>query len=121
MLGVENRGRLALLILFATLVTQLGSLGMPLAMTYWIARQPKSAPRLARSLAGFVSRQVPLLILVQALILFLILRRMPSYVLAAAGISLVATPALIGWQYALGVLQGQQRFGAWNICRLIPT
>ncbi len=36
-LGPENRGVLALVFVLCALVTQVGSLGVPVSVTYWIA------------------------------------------------------------------------------------
>ncbi len=119
LLGPSDRGRLALLVLFATVVTQLGCLGMPAAVTYWIARQPETAFAMVRGLRKVVLCQMSGLIGVQALILFFALRYAPGYDRRAAAVSLLGTPALVGWQYGLAVLQGQRRFVPWNICRLV--
>src|SRR5215471_425912 len=40
-LGVLDRGRSALLLLFASVLPLLATLGVPLALTYWIARRPE--------------------------------------------------------------------------------
>src|SRR5829696_5675317 len=41
LLGVENRGHLALYWVIALIVTFLGTTGLPSSVTYWIARRPR--------------------------------------------------------------------------------
>ena len=40
MLGVQHRGQFALMTLFPAVLTQLGGLGVPTAVTYFVARRP---------------------------------------------------------------------------------
>lgn len=120
-LGVSNRGWVALLVLLATVVSLLGSLGMPVAVTYWMARQPRIAPRLAHPLRRFAQAQIGLSLVVHATVLLLVLRSAPSDVRLAGAISLLAAPALSLWQYGLSVLQGLQVFTPWNLCRIVPA
>ena len=42
-LGVEGRGDLAAIVLVPSILIQLGTLGMPLAMTYYVARDPEGS------------------------------------------------------------------------------
>jgi hypothetical protein len=51
-LGPENRGYLALLALFPAILSELGNLGLPLAVTYYIARDRTHAAAIARSGVG---------------------------------------------------------------------
>ena len=53
-LGVEGRGQLAVIVLVPSVLSQLGTLGVPLAVTYYVARDPDGGRRLLRSLAGSV-------------------------------------------------------------------
>ena len=48
MLGPSGRGYLAALILWPLVITQLGNLGIPSALTYSIARDPSASRGLAR-------------------------------------------------------------------------
>ena len=92
---------------------------MPLALTYWVAREPGGTAHIVKSLRRFVSRQIGILIVVQGVLLFAVLRTAPGYERTAAAISLASIPAAIAWQYGLGLLQGQRRFVAWNMSRLV--
>lgn len=120
-LGVENRGHLALLWIVALVLGQLGSLGLPLATTYWIAKRRVSARAIVRSLAWPAAVQTVVLVSLQALALELILGDEVRPVRVAALFTLGAVPAMLAQQYALAILQGQQRFRAFNIVRILPA
>ena len=60
-LGVEGRGQLAVIVLVPSVLSQLGTLGVPLALTYFIAKDPEGGSPLLRSLARLISSQVVIL------------------------------------------------------------
>ena len=121
LLGVSNRGWVALIVLVVTVITLIGSAGLPAAMTFSIARDPGAAPALIRSVQRILHWQIGLSLLVQAAVLALLLHHAPHAVRAAGVISLAAAPAIVLWQFQLSVLQGLQRFGAWNVLRFAPA
>jgi O-antigen/teichoic acid export membrane protein len=117
-LGVEGRGQLAIIVLVPSVLSQLGTLGMPLALTYYIAKDADDGRRVLRSLAGVISAQIAVLSVLQIVVFWLLVHDdEQSAMLAAVPI----LPALIAQQYGLAVLQGQQRFTAFNALRLAPT
>jgi O-antigen/teichoic acid export membrane protein len=118
-LGVLDRGRSALLLLFATVLPLLGTLGTPLAVTYWIARDERVGLRVWRQIRRIVVGQTAALVLVHACVLLVVFRSAPAHVQVAAFISLFGTPSIVAFFYALAVLQGTQDFRALNLCRLI--
>ncbi len=118
-LGVLDRGRSALLLLFATVLPLIGTLGTPLAATYWIARDKGSGIRVLRTLRGVITAQTAGLIVVHACVLLVVFNGAPGGVQVAAAISLFATPAIVAFFYALAVLQGTQDFRTLNLCMLI--
>ncbi len=117
-LGVTNRGHLALLLLLVSIVTQLGSLGLPLALTYWTAREGGFSRRSHLWIVSFGIKQVPLVTALHAAILVALFADSSPEVSEAAAISLLATPAMLVYQYSLAILQGERRFGAFNVQRL---
>jgi O-antigen/teichoic acid export membrane protein len=119
-LGVEDRGYLALLVLFPSVFAQLGCLGAPLAVTYFVAREPASAGRFASAALRLGIAQAAASVVVHAAVLAIVLRDDPPYVRAAAVFTLVAIPASLAQQYALAFLQGQKRFRAFNVLRVLP-
>jgi O-antigen/teichoic acid export membrane protein len=118
-LGVLDRGRSALLLLFATVLPLLGTLGMPLSVTYWIARDVQLARRLVTRLRRLVVIQTTGLLIVHAGVLLVVFAGAPAHVQVAAALSLLATPSIVLFLYALGVLQGTRDFRALNLSRLI--
>jgi O-antigen/teichoic acid export membrane protein len=119
-LGAEGRGHLALFWLVALSLSQLGTLGLPLAAAYWIAKDPASARSITRSLLWPAGLQVVTLLALQAVALYLIVHNEDADVRTAAILTLGVVPGAIAYQYALAILQGQGRFGAFNFLRLIP-
>jgi O-antigen/teichoic acid export membrane protein len=118
-LGVEDRGHSALLLIIGTAVSQIGTFGLPLAVTFEIAREPGIAHRLMRSLRGVIVRQVAIMVLAHAVVLVALFHGSEGYVQRAAAISLASTPAWVAWQYSLAVLQGAQQFRSFNVARLV--
>jgi O-antigen/teichoic acid export membrane protein len=117
-LGVEGRGQLAAVILVPALVSQIGVLGVPLALTFYTARDEQYGADLLRSLAWVIASQVAALTLLQA-VLFLAIVEGDEWTAARAVIPVI--PALIAQQYGLAVLQGCQRFLAFNALRIAPA
>lgn len=119
MLGPQNRGFLALLILWPTVIARVGSLGIPSAVPYFLARDPERSRNLAHGLLRPVVLQLIVLTALHAGILwFFLLGKQPA-VRSAGLITLAGVPNLLGLDYGLGLLQGQQRFTAFNIFRAL--
>lgn len=120
MLGVEDRGYLALLILTPFIISQLGGLGLPISASYFVAREPARARTIAHSLASAYLFQAVCIVTVHFIALSLLTRDDPEMVWSAGLITLIVGPALLAHQYGLGLLQGQQRFRPFNFLRLVP-
>jgi O-antigen/teichoic acid export membrane protein len=120
MLGPDGRGYLAALILWPLVITQLGNLGIPSALTYSIARDPLSSRAIARLGLSFAIPQALLLTAFQALWLLLILNGDPDEVRTAGWLTLGLVPGMLAHQYGLGLLQGQLRLRLFNGLRLLP-
>ena len=120
MLGPDGRGYLAALILWPIVITQLGNLGIPSALTYSIARDSSASRALARLGLAFALPQALLLIVFQALWLLLILHgdptRGPGGGMADPGSRPGdARPAVRPWAAA-----GPSRLRLFNGLRLLP-
>jgi O-antigen/teichoic acid export membrane protein len=120
MLGPDGRGYLAALILWPLVITQLGNLGIPSALTYSIARDSSASRALARLGLSFALPQAVLLIGFQALWLLLILHGDPHQVRMAGWLTLGLVPAMLAQQYGLALLQGHLRLRLFNGLRLLP-
>ncbi|MBA3421978.1 MAG: oligosaccharide flippase family protein [Thermoleophilaceae bacterium] len=121
MLGVEDRGYLALLMVTQAIISQLGGLGLPISASYFVAREPGGARAIAHSLAGAYLVQALCVVGVHLVAVSLLTRDDPETVWSAGLITLAIGPAWLAHQYGLGLLQGQQRFRPFNLLRLIPV
>ena len=120
-LGPEDRGYLALLIVISTVCAIAGTLGLPAAVTYFIAREPSQARQIASSLAWVGTAQLAAVFVVQAAALAAVVHSDPQRVQLAAAISLLLPPGILALSFGLAILQGQRRFTAYNILRIAPT
>jgi O-antigen/teichoic acid export membrane protein/O-antigen ligase len=120
-LGPEDRGYLALLIVISTVCAIAGTLGLPAAVTYYIAREPNLARSITRSLAWVGALQLAAVFVVQAAVLAAIVHSDPQRVQLAAAISLLLPPGILALSFGLAILQGQRRFTAYNILRIAPS
>jgi O-antigen/teichoic acid export membrane protein len=121
LLGVDDRGRLALLALFPLILSQAGPLGLPLGMTYYIAQSKGATKQIVRSAAPAIAAQTCFLVVVHAAILFVFFWGKPHGVEWAAVATLASVPGTLAQTYGLAVLQGQHRFRAFNILRVAPS
>lgn len=119
MLGVLDRGHLAMFILLSSVLPVMCSLGLPLALTYWIARAPELGwALLVRVRSAFVSL-TGMVLAAHGVVLYLMFRNGPSAVQISAVISWISSPAVLLWIFGMAVLQGNQQFRALNISRVI--
>ncbi|MCG6869213.1 MAG: oligosaccharide flippase family protein [Gammaproteobacteria bacterium] len=117
-LGVEGRGYLALLVLFAVTVSQLGLLGLPQAVTHFVARDHSIAPRMMTLCGRAVLSQSVLLFGTHAGVLAIYLQDKSDDVVLAGLITLSAVPGFVAQQYGLAILQGMGHFRSFNAIRL---
>ncbi len=120
-LGVQDRGYLALLVLFPAVLAQIGSLGLPLAATFELSRNRARAADLVRTLASPALAQAGCLVVLHAGILAAVFWSDPHAVRVGALLSLGAVPAILAQSYGLAFLQGRQRFAAFNTLRTLPA
>jgi O-antigen/teichoic acid export membrane protein len=116
-LGPTDRGYLALLVLVPTVLLLSGTLGLPVATTYFIASDRRREAAVLRAVLLPITLQVALLSVLQAAILWALVRDDPSRVWWAA---IVTLPILLGSipdTYGKAILQGQARYTAFNVLR----
>jgi O-antigen/teichoic acid export membrane protein len=114
-LGPEDRGYLALLFLLPAILQQVGTLGLPLATTYFLARDRSQERAIRRAIRLPVLAQVLLLTVVQAGALWLLVGDEPERVREAAVVSLAIFAGSLADMYGKAVLQGQGRYAAYNL------
>jgi O-antigen/teichoic acid export membrane protein/O-antigen ligase len=120
-LGPADRGYMVIVILVPTLLARVGSLGLPLASTYFVARSPEGAPSIARKLIVPALLQTAVGVPVTLGALVTVLSGEPARVISAGLVATVLVPALLAQTYGLALLQGQRRFGAFNVLRVAPV
>lgn len=120
LLGPHDRGLLALIWAVALTVVQLGCLGMPLAVTYELARGDVSVLSMVRLLRRGVLFQVAGLTAVLAVILAALAewKGLPG---APAAIALTVLPAMVLQSYCLAAIQGAGEFRSLQFFRLLPV
>ena len=121
LLGPELRGYLALLVLLPSVLARIGGLGIPLALPFFVARDPASAGAVARMILPTAVLQTAVLVGLQAVALTRFTLGRPHEIQIAAILTLFAVPTLLTLDYTIGLLQGQQRFGAFNVLRGLPA
>lgn len=119
LLGPEERGYVALLVIFPSFLSIVGGLGIPEALTYFIASNPTAGRALGRSALRLGLVQALVLFAAHSLILVVVLRGYPVAVAIAGAISLLWVPAALTLQYSLAVVQGYRRFSQLNRLRLV--
>ncbi|HEY1479694.1 MAG TPA: oligosaccharide flippase family protein, partial [Gaiellales bacterium] len=121
LLGVEDRGRFALLAIFPLVLAQLGGMGVPLAVTFRVASGRDSARAAVTAVRPLIAAQLALVLVVHVAILLLVAFPGAPHRMETAGlITLAWTPAALLQGYAEALLQGQARFRAFNLLRLAP-
>ena len=120
-LGATDRGYLAFIFLLEAIVRQVGSLGLPAATAYFIARDRAGARSVVRAMRAPAVIQLALLVLAQAALLWVFVLGDPQRVWQAGLLTLALVPTMTGQEYALAILQGQGRFRAYNVLRSLPV
>ena len=122
MLGPEDRGYLALLVLVPLIVAQVGGLGDPAGGDLLHRPRPRRPRRASGRRSGrwCCSRQgcSPAS---TASCSGRCCRDDPQYVIDAALYTVLLVPAALAQEYGLALLQGRGRFTAFNVLRLTPV
>jgi O-antigen/teichoic acid export membrane protein len=116
-LGPTDRGYLALLFLLPTVLQQVGTIGLPLATTYYIARDPTEERHIRRLVVAPAFAQAAVTIAAQALVVWILVQDEPDRVQLAALISLPVLVGALADMYGKAIVQGQRRYPAFNLLR----
>jgi O-antigen/teichoic acid export membrane protein len=120
MLGAEDRGHFAIITLAAVIVIQLGLAGLPVSLTYQLARG-RSAVGTVTQLSRTMILQAALLPVVAGFVLILATRHSSRMVQIAALLSIPVVSAGVAQNYALSVVQGLRDYRALNVLRTLPA
>lgn len=121
MLGPEDRGHLALLILIPIALAQIGHLGLPLAVTYEFSRDERTGRAAFRNVAGLAAGIVLVLVVAHAAIVAVLVSGQEADLVVAAVVTLLIIPAESAQLYGLAILQGRRDFIPFNVLRLLPA
>jgi O-antigen/teichoic acid export membrane protein len=120
-LGVEGRGYLAALYVWPGMLAALGTLGIPVACSYFLNSEPGQTERILGAVYRMAIGQAVILTAILGAFLFWWGRGKPEEVQLAIYPTLLIIPAGLAHEYALAVLQGKQRYSAFNAMRLLPA
>lgn len=121
LLGVRNRGELALLLLIPLALCQVGSLGLPHTIPWFGKGQRDRIEAVMGQLLRPVLVQLVLLTVVHAVVLLVITAGKPAEVQGAALITMLIVPSFLLQQYGLAVLQAQLRFRLYYVLSAMPA
>lgn len=119
LLGPAGRGDLAALMLWPVVLVQLGGLGIPAALTYFISSGAALGETIKRALR-FAAWQAVGLTGLQVLIVFAVFADRGVEVRDAALLTIAAVPGLLAQEYGLAILQARSELTYFNVLRLLP-
>ncbi|MBJ7328697.1 MAG: lipopolysaccharide biosynthesis protein [Solirubrobacteraceae bacterium] len=118
-LGPEARGQLALIWVVVLVLVQLGTLGLPVALTFNVAQKPLSTVAMRRMVRPVMVLQM---VLVSGLVLLVLLvvfaTKLP---LEPSLIAVLVVPAWVLQAYNLATLQGLGAFRELHVLRILPS
>ena len=117
LLGVEGRGYLAAINVWGLALTAVGTMGIPAACAYYLNQEGRDQAKILGETYRIAFAQIVVIVP----ILWAVLAWWPADVQVGAYLSLAFVPVNLLHQYALGVIQGQRRFAALNVTRLLPA
>lgn len=118
-LGVEDRGHQALFVVLTAALGQILSMGLPVALTYSIARQPDSSRALLRLTVPLIATQAIAGLLLNMVAVLAVTAGSETRVRDAGLIGALIVPFYIGNGVILGVLQGLRLFRSLTVFRLL--
>lgn len=118
MLGVEDRGYLASLTLWPTIIGTIAIWGLPTAITYERSSRGPLPKSLAARVLAVALLQCIIAVMIHAFILIFITTDVWTAARSAAVVSLLLGPAFIARDFTLAPLQGARSFRLFNAARL---
>lgn len=119
-LGAEGRGQLAAIQTWPIVLGTIASLGLPEALVYFSAKNPRQAGAYAGTATAIAIVSTTCAAAIGYVLLPSVLSGQTSEVLSVARRYLLVT-ILFSGGVSFHVLRGLQRFGIWNILRLLPS
>jgi O-antigen/teichoic acid export membrane protein len=110
---------LAALVLWPSLIANLGDLGGPVAYVYQAAKRPNERARLVANAFAFTAIQSVLLAMVGIPLLFVLLQKYDGYLRLGIVLLVVLLPLNLLTRYLNAINQGSLQFKKFNIIRLL--
>jgi len=121
LLGAENRGYLALLLLFPAVLCQIGTFGLPNALIYYIAKYKEQSSQFYKLLLKPLFFQIALIFILHSIVMFIYLHNKPIEIHYSGYISLLITPTLISQLYGMAILRGLGEFRLSYMMGTLPV
>ncbi|CAB5084756.1 hypothetical protein D3OALGA1CA_1436 [Olavius algarvensis associated proteobacterium Delta 3] len=118
-LGVEDRGNLAILTAFVLSIAVVGSGGIPQATIYFIS-QTKRIKEIFQRIKPLIAIQSIGLVIIHAVVVYIYVSDKGYTFQTAAYYTLFAIPGFIIQWYGMSLLQSQERYRIFNILRVLP-
>jgi O-antigen/teichoic acid export membrane protein len=119
LLGPAGRGDLAALMIWPTVLIQLGGLGIPAAVTYFLSRGTERRETIHLGLR-YAAAQTVALTLIQVLVVIAVFAGRSAEVHEAALISIAVIPGMLAREYGLAVLQARASLAWYSALQLLP-
>ncbi|MEZ5156465.1 MAG: oligosaccharide flippase family protein [Solirubrobacterales bacterium] len=119
LLGPAGRGDLAALMIWPAVLIQLGGLGIPAAVTYFLSRGTDRRETIGLGLR-FAGIQAVVLILLQGLVVVAVFASRSPEVHEAALISIAVIPGALAQEYGLALLQARGSLAWYSVLQVLP-
>lgn len=120
-LNIDDRGYLALLMLYPVLFSILGLAGIPQGLTYHIAKDQSSTIALLRQLTPLIILQLIISIALHEVFIALYYADSNESIKQSAFYSSFAIIGIFAFQYGIAILQGLHEFTFTQIARIFNT
>lgn len=118
-LGAEDRGWMALLVLFPVVLAYLLGMVLPVTVTFVVARSNGFPASFLRGVLRIAAVMIGLILVAHVAVLAVWLPSAPPKLVAPALVSLAIGPLLLLQEVALASLQGARHYGRYQLVRLI--
>jgi O-antigen/teichoic acid export membrane protein len=119
LLGPAGRGDLAALMIWPIVLIQLGGLGIPAAVTYYLSRGTDRRETIGLGLR-FGIGQATALIVLQSLVVILVFGSRSVEVREAALITIAVVPGMLAHEYGLAILQARASLAWFSVLQVLP-
>ena len=117
-LGPSGRGLLAAVVLWPTLLSTVGTLGLPEALAFAAARRRSDIGALAGTAAGILLCQSGILVITGIVLIPVVLASHGEEAILLSLAYLVYIPCYLTWLYGVWILNGSQHFAVFQVLRL---